>query len=136
MKPVAAALILAVLGAGGGGCSIFSSKNTTPIVGESQLNWLEVNYLPGMGQQPMQLSLMGSGNIRIKRGSSPQIGNDFSQDVANVTWNDVSVDQINVQPSEMRDIFQGAANVACYLEKPFDPKNLRGRIAAVLAQKK
>jgi two-component system phosphate regulon response regulator PhoB len=36
---------------------------------------------------------------------------------------------------EMRDLFV-APNVAGYLEKPFDPKNLRERVAAVLAQKK
>jgi DNA-binding response OmpR family regulator len=36
---------------------------------------------------------------------------------------------------EMRDLFV-APNVAGYLEKPFDPKNLRERITAVLAQKK
>ena len=38
--------------------------------------------------------------------------------------------------AEMRDLFQSAANVAGYLEKPFDPKILRERIAAVLARKK
>ena len=37
---------------------------------------------------------------------------------------------------EMRDLFQATANVACYLEKPFDPKNLRERIMATLAKKK
>lgn len=36
---------------------------------------------------------------------------------------------------EMRDIFQTSANVACTLEKPFDPKSLRERIAAILAKK-
>jgi len=37
---------------------------------------------------------------------------------------------------EMRDLFQVAPNVTGYLEKPFDPKSLRERIAAVLAKKK
>jgi CheY-like chemotaxis protein len=37
---------------------------------------------------------------------------------------------------EMRDLFQVSPNVTSYLEKPFDPKTLRERIAAVLAQKK
>ncbi|MBI5240556.1 MAG: response regulator [Elusimicrobia bacterium] len=36
---------------------------------------------------------------------------------------------------EMRDLFQVSQNVASYLEKPFDPKTLRERIAAILAKK-
>jgi DNA-binding response OmpR family regulator len=36
----------------------------------------------------------------------------------------------------MRDRFQAHGNVACYLEKPFDPKSLRERITTTLAQKK
>ena len=31
---------------------------------------------------------------------------------------------------------EAAANVACYLEKPFDPKSLRERITEILARKK
>ncbi|MDD5628030.1 MAG: response regulator [Elusimicrobia bacterium] len=37
---------------------------------------------------------------------------------------------------EMSNVFQGTANVAGFVEKPFDPKSLRERINAVLAQKK
>jgi len=37
---------------------------------------------------------------------------------------------------EMRELFQSAGNVAAYLEKPFDPRTLRERIAAILAKKK
>jgi len=37
---------------------------------------------------------------------------------------------------EMRELFQAAANVACYLEKPFDPKALRERITEILTRKK
>ena len=36
---------------------------------------------------------------------------------------------------EMRDLFQVSENVTSYLEKPFDPKTLRERVAAVLAKK-
>ena len=70
------------------------------------MNRLEILYLPGAGKPPVQISLMGSGNIRLRQGTSPQMANDFSMDVASMKWNDISVDQINVAPSEMRDIFQ------------------------------
>jgi hypothetical protein len=89
------------------GCSTIQGKKAMPVVTESQLNWLEVAYLPGMGHPPVQLSMMGSGNLRIKRGSSPLVANDFSQDIENVKWGDVRVDQINLPPAEMRTLFQG-----------------------------
>ena len=37
---------------------------------------------------------------------------------------------------QMRDVFEMASNVAFYMEKPFDPKHLREKIAEVLAKKK
>ena len=87
------------------GCSILSGNSPT-IVKDTQLNWLEISYLPGQNKPPMQLSLMGSGHIKIKQGTSPQLSNAFSQDVANVKWNDINVDQVNVEPAQMRDVFQ------------------------------
>jgi hypothetical protein len=102
----AAAVVLLLSAVAVGGCALFSSDTKPFIVKDSQLNWLEVCYFPGAGQPAVKLSLMGSGLIRIMKGASPQVGNDFSQDVANVRWNDVKVDQINVQPAEMRGVFQ------------------------------
>jgi hypothetical protein len=58
----------------------------------------------------VQLSLLGTGLVRVKHGASPQVGNDFSQDVANARWNDVQVDQRTILPAEMRDIFQSFVN--------------------------
>ena len=112
----------------GSGCSMFSGKGRTMLVQDSQLNWLEVNYFPGMGKPPVQLSLLGSGNIRIRRGTSPQIGNDFSQDVANVKWNDLSVDQINIESAQMRDVFQSLVDrgLLCEPDKDFVPSANRG----------
>ncbi len=34
---------------------------------------------------------------------------------------------------QMRELFEMAPNVAAYIEKPFDPKNLRDMIAGMLA---
>lgn len=119
-RPIALALALAMGCVGGSGCSMFSSENKTPHIRESQLNWLEVCFLPGMGQPPVKLSLLGSGNIRIRRGSSPQIKNDFSQDVTSAKWNDVSEDQINVLAAEMRDIYQAMVDRGLLLEPDKD----------------
>ena len=128
--PRSFAVVLALLALcfGGSGCSIFSSKDRPVVVKDSQLNWLEVCYLPGAGQPAVQLSLMGSGLIRIKRGSSPLVANDFSQDIANVKWNDVDVDQINVEPARLREIFQALVNRGLLREtdKDFAPSANRG----------
>jgi len=109
-RPCAAALALTLACAVGSGCATLWNHDKPITVDESQLNWLEIAYRPGMGKPLVQLSLLGSGNIRLKRGTSPQISNDFSQDVDNVLWDDVNVDQLNVQTSQMRDVFQALVN--------------------------
>lgn len=110
------------------GCALFSGNTPPMIVKESQLNWLEVSYLPGMGKAPMQISLLGSGNIRVRRGTSPQIGDAFSQDVANVKWNDINVDQINVEPAQIRNVYQGLVDRGLLRapDKDFVPSANRG----------
>ena len=35
---------------------------------------------------------------------------------------------------QMRDLFESAPNVRCYMEKPFESKELRKNVAAVVAQ--
>jgi hypothetical protein len=35
----------------------------------------------------------------------------------------------------MRDLFEVAPNVASYVEKPFDPEFLRGKVLEILAKK-
>lgn len=91
------------------------------------MNRLEILYLQGAGKPPVQLSLSGSGNIRIRQGTSPQMANDFAMDVSNVKWNDVSVDQINVDPSEMRDIFQSLVDRGLFREPDKDFAAFAGR---------
>lgn len=90
----------------GGGCAMFSGKDPMMQVKESQLNWLEVRYLPGLGQPAVQFSMMGTGLIRIKRGNSPLVTNDFARDVANHQWGDIQTDQINVPSADIHRIFQ------------------------------
>ena len=126
LKP-AAAVALAMLCIVSG-CSIFSGRNRSITVSDSQLNWLVIGYLPGMGKAPMQISLLGSGNIRVRRGTSPQIGDAFSQDVANVKWNDINVDQINVEPAQIRNVYQGLVDRGLLRapDKDFVPSANRG----------
>jgi len=102
-RPCLVALALLTIGCG---CSIFKGKKPLSMVTASQLNWLEITYLPGAEQPPVQFSLMGSGFVRIRRGNSPLVANDFTQDVTNIQWGDIQTDQINVQPADLHLIFQ------------------------------
>ena len=116
-KPILTALMTAALGLASAGCALFSSDNTHPVIRESALNWLEIDYLPGRGKPPSRLSLQGMGNVRLKRGTSPLVKDDFAYDIANVHWNDIQSDQINVDPAEMRNLFQALVDRGV-LDKP------------------
>ena len=124
----AAFACLALLCAAGSGCAIFSHKDETMLVQESQLNWLEICYLPGSGKKPVQLSLKGSGNILLRRGTSPLISNDFARDIDNLQWADISVDQINVEPAQIRNVMQALVDRGLLREpdKDFLPSASRG----------
>ena len=102
MKPP---LVLALFGLTG--CALFRAEDPQQIVvTESPLNRLEIRYAPDTGKKPVRLSLEGTGHILVRTGSSPQIDNHFSQDVANAKWHDVREDQLTISPAQMRDIFQ------------------------------
>ena len=87
------------------GCTT-TDDHTRHIVADSGLNWVEIAYLPGRGQPPIQISLLGVGHMRIKRGASPLVTDSFSINVASADWNDITADQINVPREEMRAVFQ------------------------------
>jgi hypothetical protein len=111
------ALALASLGLVSAGCALFSSENTHPVIRESPFNWLEIDYLQGHGKSPVRLSLLGMGNIRMKRGVSPLVKDDFAHDAANIHWNDIQTDQINLDPADLRSLFQAFVDRGV-LDKP------------------
>ena len=104
MKPT---LVLALACLGAAGCALFrEAEPPQVVVAESALNRLEVHYAPDTGKKPVRLSLQGTGHILVRYGSSPQIDNHFSQDVANEKWHDLREDQLTISPAQMRGIFQ------------------------------
>ena len=113
-------VLVLMLGWGVSGCAMFGSGNDVQrfAVEASQLNRLEVYYTPAMGQATTHLTLMGSGHLRIQHGTSPLIGNDFSQDVKDTHWTDLSVDQLTVEPAEMCRVFQAFVDRGLVREKP------------------
>ncbi len=91
-------------------------------VDDSSLNWVEFIYLPGKtgavanplreqtGRKrisvPVRLSLLGSGSISMKIGTSEQVVNDFATGSDADSWNDMQEDRINISPDMMRQILQ------------------------------
>lgn len=116
-KLILTALALASLGLAASGCALFSSENTHPVIRESPFNWLEIDYLQGNGKAPVRISLLGMGNIRMKRGVSPLVKDDFAHDAANIHWNDIQTDQINLDPADLRNLFQALVDRGV-LDKP------------------
>ena len=104
------ALAIAAAALGIGGCTMFFGGDERHVVGESQLNWMEIRYVPATGKPGTILSLLGVGQVHIKRGASPQVMIDFSVDTSHAAWNDVKSDQITLTPAEMRNIFQAFAD--------------------------
>jgi len=94
-------LCLAVLS----GCATDSEK-IRHLVGESQLNWLDIHYMPGKGQPMTRISIGQTGHVVIQRGTSPALMDDFSQDVASKEWPDLETNQANLPSDEIRQVFQ------------------------------
>jgi hypothetical protein len=131
MKWLTRLLAAVVLCAVAAGCA--SDAEKTIKVSDSQLNWLEIFYIPDGKQPPIHISMTGAGDIRIKRGNSPLIGNDFSVDVSNKDWGDTQEDQINTTPADMREIFQTFVNRGLLLKTPnpvFMEESKRGGASA------
>ncbi len=76
-------------------------------VSPSQLNWLEIAYRPAkQGAYPCRISILGTGSITMRTGSSPQIMNSFSVDTRSSSWNDVDEIRADIPPDEMQAILQ------------------------------
>jgi hypothetical protein len=133
-KSVATVWTLSILWVATSGCTMFSGPDPAMRVNDSQLNRLEIQYLPVHGEPLVRLSVMGSGYCRIQRGVSPLVTNEFSQNVTSSQWGDVQVDQINLQPAEALMIFQTLVDRGLWREpdKAFQSAAQRGGATALI----
>lgn len=97
-------------------------RGETILVDDSSLNWVEFIYFPAQANAgasplytrngrkritlPVRLSLLGSGSISMKIGTSEQVLNDFATGADAESWNDIQEDRINISPEMMRQILQ------------------------------
>ena len=105
-KVFAAALLLAV-----GGCGPFW-VNPYITVKESPLNWVEIHYY-NTSKNPVRriaVHLSGIGYVKVRKGTSPLVSNDFAKDFKEESWRDIKWTKKQVDPKHVRDIFQNLVN--------------------------
>ena len=81
-------------------------------VEQSNLNWMEIHYY-NTNRKPVHrvsLSLSGSGHIEIKKGTSPQISDDFAKKYKEDEWADIHTQRMDIDPDHVNDIFQDLVN--------------------------
>jgi hypothetical protein len=107
-----------------GGCAMFSSPPPPRVVVDnSQLNRMTVRYRArNPAIKPVVLTVLGSGYIRVMRGMSPLVADDFAIDVDHPNWGDVDADTIGMSAAEARVILQHFAD-AGLMQEPEFPKD-------------
>ena len=81
-------------------------------VEQSNLNWMEIHYY-NTNRKPVHrvsLSLAGSGHVEIKKGTSPQISDDFAKKYKEDEWADIHTQRMDIDPAHINDIFQDLVN--------------------------
>ena len=81
-------------------------------VDQSALNWMEIHYY-NTNREPVHrvsLYLCGSGHVEIKKGTSPRISDDFAKRYTEEEWADMGVQQMDIDPAHVNDVFQDLVN--------------------------
>ena len=133
--PLVAFLILAVLNFSG--CGLFwddpyVAVTTTP------LNWCEIHYYNATREPVRRVSVRvtGAGFVDVKSGTSRRVSDSFAKSMDDETWNDYRVRQYNVDPEQVREVFQTLVNAGLFdRDKMFTSTKYpsQGRFLAVRA---
>jgi len=117
LRPFAPLIALACLALVAPGCAFNKPKRF--IVSDSSLNWVEITHL-GTNQPGamVRFSLIGSGSLQLRRGSSPRVLDDFASNTAHPNWDDFRQEEFTLPAGEMRQIFQALVNRGIFDEEP------------------
>ncbi|NLL82858.1 MAG: hypothetical protein GX230_01285 [Lentisphaerae bacterium] len=99
-------LLFAGLGITLCGCIMWPQSSKPFAVTGSSLNWAEMYYTTTNTTSGVRLSLLGSGNIVLTRGTSSRLLNPFAVDVDSSNWSDYERDEVNLSRTDMQQIFQ------------------------------
>jgi hypothetical protein len=106
-----------VLIIGATSCTLFQPKHI--IVTDSALNWVEITYLgTNLPSTMIRFSLVGSGSLQMRSGSSPRVLDDFASNTAHPNWDDFKLVEINLAPDKMKQIFQALVNRGVLEKEP------------------
>jgi hypothetical protein len=92
------------------GCTTWMNSDKPFQVSDSSLNWTEMLYSTSDGSQVVRISLIGNGQIVMRRGKSSRVLDEFATDVESETWTDLERDEINLSRKEVQQIHQILVN--------------------------
>lgn len=81
-------------------------------VRESHLNWVDIHYY-NTKRKPIRrigVYLNGAGHVKVRKGSSEQVSNDFAKKYTDENWDDIKTSSYTVDPKHANDIFQNLVN--------------------------
>ena len=81
-------------------------------VKESHLNWIEIHYY-NLSRKPIRRTavfLNGGGYVKVRKGTSELVSNDFAKKHDSETWDDIKWSEKTVDPKHVKDIFQNLVN--------------------------
>lgn len=108
--------VIASLPAFFSGCALFG-PDVPPVVGDSQLNSLQVTYTPAQKDyDPVYVNIITTGYIHMKKGKSPRVRNSFSHEVDHPDWNNIREEKIGVPPDVARAWMQKFFNAGLATE--------------------
>lgn len=102
---IAAALLLALAG-----CTTWRNSDRPFQVTDSSLNWTEILYSTSDGSRVVRLSVIGNGQIVMRRGKGSRVLDEFATDVESATWADVERDEIMLSRKDVQQIHQLLVN--------------------------
>lgn len=88
------------------GCTMWPEDDKPFAVSDSSLNWTEIYYTTTNTATAVRLSILGSGNVVLCRGTSSRLLDAFAIDVESANWDDFERDEINLARKEVQQIHQ------------------------------
>ena len=92
------------------GCVMWPESDKPFAVSDSSLNWTEIYYTTTNTATAVRLSILGSGNIVLCRGTSSRLLDAFAVDVESANWDDFERDEINLSRKDVQQIHQLLVN--------------------------
>lgn len=92
------------------GCTTWKNSDTPFQVSASSLNWTEILYSTSDGSRIVRISLIGNGQIVMRRGKGSRVLDEFAMDVESETWTDIERDEINLPRKDVQQMHQILVN--------------------------